>query len=217
MLVYALRRRAMLGALALTAPLRPREDVEWLGTEYGGWAVPTGLIGPDWTCLCAGAGVDVSFDLELADRFGATVITVDPTAESREHLAQVDPDGRLEFIPAALWTEDGELDMYVAADPSHQTLSSDDLQGTGRSVTVPARGLPSFGDVELIKLDVEGAEYDVLPQVGRHTRVLCVEMHPTRGLRAAVSAFRALRAEGFELVARNGADYTFVRASVSGS
>lgn len=217
LLVYALRRRAMLGALALAAPLRRRDDIEWVGTQYGGWAVPTRLIEPGWRCLCAGAGVDVSFDLELATRFGATVVTIDPTAESREHVERVDPEGRLRYIPAALWTSDGELDMYVAADPRHQTLSSDDLQGTGRSIRVPARALSGFADAQLVKLDIEGAEYDVLPQVGPGVRVLCVEMHPTRGLREAVRAFRALRAKGFELVARSGADYTFVRASGSGS
>jgi FkbM family methyltransferase len=210
-LAYAARRRAMLAALAATAPLRPRPNLERLGSGYGGWTVPTDLIGPDWTCLCAGAGIDVTFDLALVERFGAAVITVDPTDESREHIARADADGRLRFVHAALWREDGELEMFVAADPQHRTLSSDDLQRTGRSVRVPARGIAGFGSVDLVKLDIEGAEYDVLPMIGPEVRVLCVEMHPTRGLRAAVRAFRRLRASGFELVARHGADFTFLR------
>jgi FkbM family methyltransferase len=210
-LAYALRRRAMLAALKVAAPLRPRPGLERLGSGYGGWTVPTGLVGPEWTCLCAGAGIDVSFDLALAERTGATVITVDPTEESRAHVAHVDPEGRLRFVYAALAREDGELEMFLAADPRHRTLSSDDLQRTGRSVRVPARGLAGFGPIDLLKLDIEGAEYDVLAAVGPEVRVLCVEMHPTRGLRAAIRAFRSLRASGFELVARHGADFTFVR------
>jgi FkbM family methyltransferase len=202
----------MLAALARVAPLRPRPHLERLGSDYGGWTVPVDLIGADWMCLCAGAGIDVTFDLALLERFGATVITVDPTEESRDHVSRVDPDGRLRFEHAALWREDGELEMFVAADPGHRTLSSDDLQRTGRSVRVPARGLAGFGHLDLVKLDIEGAEYDVLPTVGRGVRVLCVEMHPTRGLRSAVRAFRGLRVAGFELVARRGADYTFLRA-----
>jgi FkbM family methyltransferase len=208
---YAIRRRAMLAALAVGTPVRPRPDLERLGSDYGGWTVPVDLIEPGWRCLCAGAGIDVTFDLTLAERFGATVITVDPTEESRDHVARADPDGRLEFVPAALWQTDGELEMFVAADPTHRTLSSDDLQGTGRSVRVPARSVASFGPVDLVKLDIEGAEYDVLPLLDTHVRVLCVEMHPTRGVSAALGAFRALRAGGFELVARHGADFTFVR------
>jgi FkbM family methyltransferase len=209
--VYAVRRRAMLLALARVAPVRPRPHMERLGSDYGGWTVPTDLVDSSWVCLCAGAGIDVTFDLALAERFGATVLTIDPTEESREHVARVDSDGRLRFVHAALWSRDGELEMFVAADPAHRTLSSDDLQRTGRSLTVPARGLDTFGRVDLLKLDIEGAEYEVLPHVPADVRVLCVEMHPTRGVRAAARAFRTLRASGFELVDRRGADFTFVR------
>jgi FkbM family methyltransferase len=206
----------MLLALAAVAPINPRDDLQRLGSGYGGWTVPVELIDSGWVCLCAGAGVDVTFDLELVERFGARVITIDPTEESREHVAQVDPAGRLEFVHAALWREDGELEMFVAADPTHKTLSSDDLQRTGRSLRVPARAPAGFGRVDLLKLDVEGAEYDLLGEAPRlGVRVLCVEMHPTRGLRAAVAAFRALRAAGYRCVARHGADFTFVRGDAA--
>lgn len=212
-LAYALRRRTMLAVLAAAAPVRAPEELplERIGSGYGGWTVPVGMIEPGWRCLCAGAGVDVTFDLALAERFGARVVTIDPTEESREHVAAADPDGRLEFVHAALWSSDGELEMFVAADPTHRTLSSDDLQRTGRSVRLPARGLAGFAPLDLLKLDVEGAEYEVIPQApGTGAKVVCVEMHPTRGLRAAWRSFRFLRREGYECVARHGADFTFV-------
>jgi FkbM family methyltransferase len=217
-LAYALRRRGLLLALGAVAPLRPGAGVERIGSGYGGWSVPVDKIAGTWVCYCAGAGVDVTFDLGLVERFGCEVVTIDPTDESREHVAGADPGGRLRFVAAALWREDGELEMFVAADPAHRTLSSDDLQRTGRSVHVPARSLPSLmaehghERIDLLKLDVEGAEYELLdaaPALG--VRVLCVEMHPTRGLRAGVRAFRRLRAAGYELVARRGADFTFRR------
>ena len=47
--------------------------------------------------------------------------------------------------------------------------------------------------------------------LGPEIRVLCVEMHPTRGVSAALDAFRTLRGSGFTLVHRHGADFTFVR------
>lgn len=49
-----------------------------LGSSYGGWVVPGQLIRPGWTCYCVGAGGDVSFDLELIRRYGATVRAVEP-------------------------------------------------------------------------------------------------------------------------------------------
>jgi FkbM family methyltransferase len=205
---YALRRRAMLTALRLAVPLTERPKLARLGSQYGGWTIPADLPRADWTCLCAGAGIDVSFDLELARRFGARVITIDPTDEARANATQY---AELEFVQAALWSADGELELFVAADPDHRTLSSDDLQDTGRSVRVQARGLASLPAAELVKLDIEGAEYEVLPHVGPATRVLCVELHPTRGIAATVRATRRLTRDGFRLVARHGSDFTFVR------
>jgi hypothetical protein len=59
-------------------PLRAAPGMVTLGSDYGGWRVPGGLIGPGWICYCVGAGGDVSFDLELIRRYGATVRAVDP-------------------------------------------------------------------------------------------------------------------------------------------
>ncbi len=44
---------------------RAAPGLEDIGSSYGGWMMPTGLIEPAWTCYSVGAGGDVSFDLEL--------------------------------------------------------------------------------------------------------------------------------------------------------
>jgi FkbM family methyltransferase len=193
---------------------------EYLGTGYGGWAVPSGVIRPGWVCYCAGAGIDISFDLALAGR-GCEVVTLDPTDESREHVArQAAAESRLRFEQVAVWSADGDLRMYHAADPAHQTLSADNLQRADRWTSVRARSLPSLMSelgherIDLLKLDVEGAEYELLDLVAGGklgVSVLCVEMHPTRGIRTAVRAFRGLLAGGFRLVDRRGSDFSFYR------
>jgi FkbM family methyltransferase len=215
------RRRALLWRLGRLAAPDPAWPTEYLGTGYGGWAVPRGVIGADWVCYCAGAGIDISFDLALAQRFGCQVVTLDPTDEARENAARAAAgEPRLRFEQVAVWSSDGELRMYHAADPSHRTLSADNLQRAETWTTVPARSLPSLmrelghERIDLLKLDVEGAEYELLDQVASGAlgvSVLCVEMHPTRGTGPAVEAFRALLAAGFRLVDRRGGDFTFYR------
>jgi FkbM family methyltransferase len=217
---YAVRRRVLLWRLRRAAPLERGVALERLGSAYGGWTIPRGAVGPESVCFCAGAGIDVSFDVALAERLGCRVVTIDPTQEAAEHFARVAGHvARARFVPVAAWSADGELEMFTAADPTHRTLSSDDLQATGRSVTVPCRTLPSLmrelghARVDLLKLDVEGAEYELLDQVDElGVSVLCVEMHPTRGVRAGERAFRALHAAGFRLVAETDGDFTFRRA-----
>jgi FkbM family methyltransferase len=218
-LAYAVRRRRMLWRLGRLARPDGAVPTEFLGTEYGGWAIPRDVIGPAWVCYCAGAGIDISFDLALARRFGCEVLTLDPTEESREHVARAAAgEPRLRFQQVAVWSSDGDLRMYRAADPAHRTLSADNLQRTDRTTTVPARSLASLmrehghDRIDLLKLDVEGAEYELLPLIasGRlGVSVLCVEMHPTRGVAPAADAFRDLLSAGFRLVDRRGGDFTF--------
>src|SRR4051794_7177942 len=60
-------------------PLYRTDGLVTLGDpEYGGWVVPERLIGADWTCYSVGAGGDISFDMELIDRWGIRVRSIDP-------------------------------------------------------------------------------------------------------------------------------------------
>ena len=210
---YALRRRLMLLALSLIArPGAPGERVEHLGSDYGGWTVPVERLRPGWSCWCGGSGVEVSFELELDGRFGCEVHCVDPTDEASAHVAATG----LQFHQFALWSSDGAIELWEALDPTHQTLSADDLQGSGRPVTVPARSLSTLTGgttPDLVKLDIEGGEYEVIPTLPGRPEVLLFELHPTRGVRAALALVRALQRDGYRVVARRGADLTFVRAA----
>ena len=40
-------------------------DIEKIGTDYGGWYIPTSLLDSDSICYCVGCGEDISFDLGL--------------------------------------------------------------------------------------------------------------------------------------------------------
>ena len=42
---------------------RPQLGLEKIGTDYGGWVVPTSLIDRDWVCYSGGVGEDIAFDV----------------------------------------------------------------------------------------------------------------------------------------------------------
>ena len=70
--------------------------------------------------------------------------------------------------------------------------------------------------VQLIKLDIEGAEWDVVPLLlseGPLPEVLCFELHFGNGRtgRDAVALVAALRGSGYECVAYEQLNLTFVR------
>lgn len=210
---------SLLGRGFLRAPTRALERI---GTEYGGYLVPLWMIDASWTVYSVGVGEDASFDLELVRRTGCRVRAFDPTPRAARHLAtlpEVPP--QLAFFPFGLWTHDGDVRFFVPRDPSHVSLSIDNLQGTTEHLSLPVKTLRSAmrhaGDarVDLLKLDVEGAEYALLADLltcDVRPRVICVELHHPWPLRNLLLLAR-LAAAGYQLVGLDGPTITLVRAA----
>lgn len=78
--------------------------------------------------------------------------------------------------------------------------------------------MAEFGDrqVHLLKLDIEGSEYEVVPTLDLPTmgvRVLCVEFHHNEPARAAKAILSVLARQGYEIVHRHEPSaFTLVRS-----
>ena len=216
----AVRRRVFERQMA-KVPVDHRSMMILLGTAYGGWYVPDDLIQPDWTCYCAGAGHDVSFDLALISKYGATVRAFDPfPLYGRKALASAGGDPRFSFHEVAIATEDGPLEMVGRQDDERGNLSAVG-HAEGKTVFVrPGRTVASMmaelGDdqVQLLKLDIEGSEYDVVPTLDLRAigvEVFLVQFHHYRPARNAKDIINTLRQAGYRPVYnRNPARLTFV-------
>jgi FkbM family methyltransferase len=208
--------------LRFARAVSPSNDtqVSWLGSSYGGYAVPTGLVGSDWVCYCAGLGEDVSFELELIRESGCTVYAFDPTPLSIAHCARVAKDEpKFRFYPLALWREDSKQRFYAPKNPNHVSHSLANLQETDHFIEVECRSVSSLMEelghdrIDLLKLDVEGAEYSVLEDVlgsGLRPRVLCIDFHRVAGFDELCTAVDDVRAHGYMPVHVYRTDVTFV-------
>jgi FkbM family methyltransferase len=214
----ALRRRVFQASLPRRITLYPRSDVEHVGSGYGGWPVPLGLLDSSSVVYSVGAGEDVSFDIGLIERTGCQVHSFDPTRGAAQYLA-AHPHAGLSFHNIAIWTYSGELRMHCAANPAHIALSAVNLQHTDRSVSVPCRTIDSIrtecghSEITLLKLTVDGGEYDLVPnlELARwRTRVLIVNLQHSRSARVAAKLVANLTDQGFLPVARRGTGVTFV-------
>jgi len=164
---------------------------ERLGTEYGGWYVPVGILNEHSLCYCVGAGEDISFEIELIHRYGCQVYTFDPTPRATRHINALrqnternvrtrinNTDGlfyrtderslsHLHFHPFGVWKENRTMRFYVPANPSHVSHSIVNLQGTSRFFEAECHTVKNlmelFGhkQIALLKIDIEGAEHDV--------------------------------------------------------
>jgi FkbM family methyltransferase len=228
--------RGILKAAALRTPLAPskrfrravkpvpRDDLVRIGSEYGGWAVPLDLIDSSSICYSGGVGTDISFDLGLIERRGCAVHAFDPTPSSIDYVKTAAADAeRFRFHPWGLWSEDADIRFYEP-DYSDTNFSAVNLHGTDRFFLARCRSLPSIMSelgherVDLLKLDIEGAEYEVLESVvsgAVEPTVMCVEFHKEDGIGRMVGAARRLRGRGYVAVCVDGYDVTFVAASAA--
>jgi len=197
--------------------LRPKRPMNMLrlGTYYGGWWIPRVDPG-EGAAVCVGAGLDVSFDLEL-QRLGYRVYTVDPTPASIEYVTRTTPE--LTLVPLGVWEQVGELEFEQDGTYTDSWAIG---AGDGRSTSVvrfPVTTVKELiasldeGEVAILKLDIEGAEHAVIRsmiQDKMRPRCICVEFDDQR-LRKVLRSVRQLDHYGYDLYQIENYNFTFVR------
>lgn len=192
-----------------------------LGSRYGRWAVPLSVLSEESICYLVGVGEDITFDLALIESVGCEVWAFDPTPRAIRHVeSHAAGIERFHFTPVGLWTTDATLQWYVPANPQHVSHSVVNLQGTSEFFEAPCLSLSSMmannehDHVDLLKIDIEGAEHAVLRDLvktGPLPRVLAVEFDQPWAWSEVRTTINLLVGAGFRLVNTDGWNYTFVR------
>jgi len=129
----------------------------------------------DWI-IDVGCADDADFSVFVIDELGLNSIGVDPTKKHHGSLEKIERrySGRFRFAPYAVASEDGTLIFHESENfasgsliSSHQNMNRDNsLSYEVQSVTLRSLlgklGLPR---ASYIKLDLEGAEYDLLKNI----------------------------------------------------
>lgn len=186
-------------------------DMIRLGNEYGGWAITPAGLNRASVVYSFGIGEDISFDLAMIERFGCTVHAFDPTPRSIAWCrAQKLPPGFIlhEYGVAA---HDGEVSFFAPDNPSHVSHTMIEGATAGSRITVPVKRLAtimqelSHSRIDLLKMDIEGAEYDVVDDLLRAKLPidqLLVEYHhrfASIGPARTQASLDALDAAGYKL------------------
>lgn len=159
--------------------------MEQLGTEYGGWFVEVDLVPSASVVISAGVGEDMSFDEALYERVQPYILLIDPTEKAEKYWETQTDKFPTVFVKAALTAEhDQKIRMWKNNIPNHVSESVlEDHQSTGgvfyeADTTSIPHFLSLYDNISLIKMDVEGAEYDIIMNLPKITvPQLCIEFH----------------------------------------
>lgn len=153
-----------------------------LGSNYGGWTIDIESINDGDTIIDAGLGEDITFDQELSKIKNIKIIGVDPTPKSHRFIEGLNLPN-LTLLKKVVEVNDGEtIRMYKNTNPDwvsestyaeHANVSNSDYH---EIETISLKTLIEQHNPSIVKLDIEGTEYDVLEQcIG--VKQVCVEFH----------------------------------------
>jgi FkbM family methyltransferase len=222
--LFRLRIRSKLFRYLFKRLLRIRaiDGLSKVGSGQFGWIVPLPMLSSRSICYLAGVGEDISFDIELAEKLSCDIHSFDPTPRAAAHIERTKYPSNYTFHPYGLWSSDETLKFYAPRNEDHVSHSILNLQETFDYFEGEVKSLKStmselgHHSIDLLKLDIEGAEYETLGQAIRDDidfDILCVEFDQPYPFRKTLSFVRKLKASGLEPVSLDGWNVTFVRRS----
>lgn len=194
-----------------------------LGNDGARWCVCPEGLGASSIVYSFGVGEEISFDLELIRRFGVCVHAFDPTPRSIEWLSRQSLPGNFLFHPYGLADFDGHAKFLPPVNPAHVSHTVVERNTPWPAIEVAVRRLASImqdlghDHIDLLKMDIEGAEYAVLKDL-LASRIplhqLLVEFHhrwPEIGVDKTKQAIRDLNSAGYRIfdVSPSGEEYGF--------
>lgn len=226
MLLQALRRlKRLIKPPHVVGKVSHRCPVTRIGTDYGGWIFNPTLLDANSVIYSAGIGDDISFDLGLIARFGATVHAFDPTPKSIEWLRAQPLPAKLVVHEYGIAPRNGNVTFYRPENPNYMSLSVIERATPTAAISLPVREFAGImrelghSRIDLLKIDIEGSEYAVIEDlVARAIPVeqLLVEYHhrfPGVGEARTQASIDLLESNGYRLfaISSSAEEYSFLK------
>lgn len=193
--------------------------MDFIGSKYGGYSVPRGLLDENSIVYSFGLGEDATFDIGLSEKYGCDVHIFDPTPRSRIfYNNELKTYPRLKYYEFGLWDKDTEVKFFSPANNTHVSHSIGNLQNTQQFFIGQVKRLNTIMQmlnhkkIDLLKLDIEGAEYEVIPDMtisNIRPQIICLEFHDRKDIVSPDGMVAILKYIGYELVLQRDNAYTF--------
>jgi FkbM family methyltransferase len=184
-----------------------------MGSGYGGFYVHLPALKEGSTVLSFGVGEDISFDLDLMAAKNVRIHSFDPTRGVDQFIQPyIEKYESLSFTPVGLSARDGEDLFFPPENINHVSCSVvPNRQTQDRAYKVQMKSLSSIlqekniSTIDLLKIDIEGAEYEVIPDILERNvdlKQLQMEIHPDLfpdGQKKTRELIKKLNQHGFKI------------------
>lgn len=190
-----------------------------LGNPGASWWIPEDFFNKQSIVYSGGVGEDISFDAELIKKHHCQIFAFDPTPRAIEYVHS-HPLANFHFYPVGIWKKNKLLRFFEPADSQYVSHSVVNLQKTANFFVAPCLTIASIMDklkhkkIDLLKLDIEGAEFHALDQMlhdAIYPRVLAIEFDQPKTIESMISYIQKLRSRGYSLIKQSHFNFTFVR------
>ena len=204
-----------------------RKDKQWIGNSYGGFYLANNSINKDSIIYSIGIGEDVSFDVDIIEKYGCKVFAFDPTPKSVNWVYKNVSNKNFNFSPIGISNEKGTKLFYLPKKSNHVSGSLKKISTVNKQMAVELEFdtlknqmiKNNHHKIDLLKMDIEGSEYDVIDSILKckiEIDQLLVEFHPhlvQNGREKTKSSIYKLEKFGFKCFARSNSllEYSFIR------
>lgn len=223
---FRVAKRWFRSHVGLDVYIRPQctVPIARLGSGPGAWSVCHRGLDRTSIVYSFGIGRDIGFERAMIERYGLTVHAFDPTPLALRWIrSQALPPGFV-LHEVGIAAHDGSALFQAPTKAKFESFSLVRRAGLGEPVEAPVRrfstlaGMLGHSRVDVLKMDIEGAEYQVLGDVlasGIAVGQILIEFHhrwKEIGAQSTRRAIAQLNAGGFLVadVSSSGAEYTFV-------
>ena len=204
-----------------------KKDKQWVGNSYGGFYVANDSLCDNSIVYSIGIGEDVSFDLDIIEKYSCKVFAFDPTPKSVNWVNKNVSNNKFNFSPTGISIEKGTRLFYLPKDSKHVSGSLEKIFTVNESNAIELyfdtlknqMTKNNHQKINLLKMDIEGSEYDILNFILTEKieiDQILVEFHPhlvQNGREKTKSTINKLENFGYKCFARSNSflEYSFIK------
>ena len=136
-------------------------------SAFGNYKLLSKNISSNSIIYSCGIAQNISFDLDISNKFDCDVFLFDPTKNSNEFMRSIN-NPKLKFYNIGIWKFDGNIKFYHPNDPNNGNLSATNFFNTQTYFTLPCKSISTLMNehnhklIDVLKMDIEGASFEIL-------------------------------------------------------